>query len=156
MLLSHALAFSVSQFVHKKKSPRTYASMHSGGFELTKLTYTRLEDNLMRHRGDRVYKLKYLDLDPLGGLAQHILPPLSPSQPEIAEKKISCWGKEPSRSSLPSLLSLVSFLLSSHSLIFTACSKYALIFLFCFFSNFFLVLLLLKLANCWLLRGNCR
>ena len=27
--------------------------MHSGGFELTKLTYTRLEDNLMRHWGDR-------------------------------------------------------------------------------------------------------
>ena len=25
--------------------------MHSGGFELTKLTYTRLEDNLIRHRG---------------------------------------------------------------------------------------------------------
>ena len=29
-------------------------SMHSGGFELTKLTYTRLEDNLIRHRGDRL------------------------------------------------------------------------------------------------------
>ena len=28
--------------------------MHSGGFELTKLTYTRLEDNLIRHRGDRI------------------------------------------------------------------------------------------------------
>ena len=28
--------------------------MHSGGFELTKLTYARLEDNLMRHRGDRL------------------------------------------------------------------------------------------------------
>ena len=27
--------------------------MHAGGFELTKLTYTRLEDNLIRHRGDR-------------------------------------------------------------------------------------------------------
>ena len=26
--------------------------MHSGGFELAKLTYTRLEDNLIRHRGD--------------------------------------------------------------------------------------------------------
>ena len=26
--------------------------MHSGGFELTKLTYTRLEDYLIRHRGD--------------------------------------------------------------------------------------------------------
>ena len=28
--------------------------MHSGGFELTKLTYTRLEDNMIRHRGDRI------------------------------------------------------------------------------------------------------
>ena len=26
--------------------------MHSGGFELTKLTCNRLEDNLIRHRGD--------------------------------------------------------------------------------------------------------
>ena len=29
--------------------------MHSGGLELAKLTYTRLEDNLIRHRGDRRY-----------------------------------------------------------------------------------------------------
>ena len=29
--------------------------MHSGGLEFTKLTYTRLEDNLIRHRGDRLY-----------------------------------------------------------------------------------------------------
>ena len=28
--------------------------MHSGGFELTKLIYTRLEDNLIRHRGGRL------------------------------------------------------------------------------------------------------
>ena len=28
--------------------------MHSGGLELAKLTYTRLEDNLIRHRGDLV------------------------------------------------------------------------------------------------------
>ena len=28
--------------------------MHSAGLELTKLTYTRLEDNLIRHRGDRL------------------------------------------------------------------------------------------------------
>ena len=27
--------------------------MHSAGLELTKLTYTRLEDNVIRHRGDR-------------------------------------------------------------------------------------------------------
>ena len=31
--------------------------MHSAGLELTKLIYTRLEDNnLIRHRGDRLYK----------------------------------------------------------------------------------------------------
>ena len=53
VLQTHALALSASQFVHKKKSPRVYTSMHSGGFELTKLTYTRLVDNLIRHRGDR-------------------------------------------------------------------------------------------------------
>ena len=47
VLLTHALALSASQFVHKKKSPRMYTSMHSGGFELTRLTYTRLEDNLI-------------------------------------------------------------------------------------------------------------
>ena len=54
VLLTHALAFYASQFVRKKKSPRIYPSMHSGGFEFTKLTYTRLEDNLIRHRGDRL------------------------------------------------------------------------------------------------------
>ena len=29
--------------------------MHSGGFELTKLTYTMFEDHLIHHRGDRYY-----------------------------------------------------------------------------------------------------
>ena len=53
VLLTHALARSASQFVHKKKFPRIHTSMHSA--ELTKLTYTRLEDNLTRHRGDRLY-----------------------------------------------------------------------------------------------------
>ena len=53
VLLTYALALSASQFVHKKKSQRTYTSMHSAGLELTKLTYTRLEDNLIRHRGNR-------------------------------------------------------------------------------------------------------
>ena len=54
--VAHALAFSASQFERKKKSPRTYTStcMHLRGFELTKLTHTRLEDNLIRHRGDRL------------------------------------------------------------------------------------------------------
>ena len=54
VLLTHALALSASQFVHKKKSQRIHASMHSAGLELTKLTYTRLEDNLIRHGGDRL------------------------------------------------------------------------------------------------------
>ena len=31
--------------------------MHSSVLELTKLTYTRLEDNLIRHRGDRMMYL---------------------------------------------------------------------------------------------------
>ena len=56
VLLTHALALSASQFVHKKSSPRIYTSMRSGGLELAKLTYTRLEDNLIRHRGDRVLR----------------------------------------------------------------------------------------------------
>ena len=54
MLLTHALALSASQIVHKKKSQQIYTSMHSAGLELTKLTSTRLEDNLIRHRGDRM------------------------------------------------------------------------------------------------------
>ena len=54
VLLTHALALSASQFLHKKKSQRIFTSMHSAGLELTKLTYTRLEDNLIRHRGDRL------------------------------------------------------------------------------------------------------
>ena len=54
VLLTHALALSASQFVHKKKSLRIYTSMHSGVLELAKPTYTRLEDNLTRHRGDSI------------------------------------------------------------------------------------------------------
>ena len=50
----HALALSASQFVHKKKSLRIYTSMHSGGLKLTKPTYTKLEDNVIRHRGARL------------------------------------------------------------------------------------------------------
>ena len=33
--------FPQVNFVHKKKSPRIYTSVNSGGFELTKLTYTK-------------------------------------------------------------------------------------------------------------------
>ena len=53
VLLTHALALSASQIVRKKKSRRIYTSTHSTGLELTKPTYTRLEDNLIRHRGAR-------------------------------------------------------------------------------------------------------
>ena len=56
VLLTHALALSANQFVRKKKSQRIYTNMHSTGLELTKLTYTRLKDNLIRHRGDRSYR----------------------------------------------------------------------------------------------------
>ena len=49
---SRSRAFRKS-IVHKKKSARIYTRMHSAGLKLTKLTYTRLEDNLIRHRGDR-------------------------------------------------------------------------------------------------------
>ena len=52
--ITHAFAISASQFVHKKKSLRIYTRMHSGGIELTKLTYSRHEDNLLRRRGDRL------------------------------------------------------------------------------------------------------
>ena len=51
-LLTHALAFSANQFVRKEIYPRIYTRMHSAGFELMKLTYTRLEENLIRHRGE--------------------------------------------------------------------------------------------------------
>ena len=55
VLLNHALALAASQFVHKKKSQRIYTSMHSAGLKLTKLTYySRLEDSLIRHRGQPV------------------------------------------------------------------------------------------------------
>ena len=56
VLLTHALALSASQFVHMENSQRIYTSMHSAGLELAKLTYTRLEVNLIRHRGDRHVK----------------------------------------------------------------------------------------------------
>ena len=56
MLLSRAIALSASQFVHKKISQQIHTSTHySAGLELTKLTYTRLKDNLIRHRGDRYH-----------------------------------------------------------------------------------------------------
>ena len=59
VLLTHALALSISKFVHKKKSQRFYASMHSAGLEMTKLTYARLEDSLIRHPGDRINPMSW-------------------------------------------------------------------------------------------------
>ena len=53
VLLTRALALTARQFVHKKKFPRMNTEYASGGLELTKLTYTRLEDDLIRHRGER-------------------------------------------------------------------------------------------------------
>ena len=50
LLLTHAPTLSARQFVHKAKHLRIYTSMHSGGLELKKLIYTKLEDNLIRHR----------------------------------------------------------------------------------------------------------
>ena len=52
VLLTHAHAFCAGKFVHNKKSPRMYTSMHSSGLEHTKLTYTRLEDNVILNQGD--------------------------------------------------------------------------------------------------------
>ena len=57
VLLTHALALSAGQFVHNQKSQRIYTSMHSAGLELTKLTHARLEDNLIRHRGDQIVRI---------------------------------------------------------------------------------------------------
>ena len=53
MLLIHAFAFSASQFVHKKKSPLIYTSSYVLGGIRTR--ENDLEDNLIRHRGDRGY-----------------------------------------------------------------------------------------------------
>ena len=51
----HRVLLSASQFVHKKNSLRIYTSMHSGGLELTNVTFYQARgDNLIRHRGDRI------------------------------------------------------------------------------------------------------
>ena len=46
---SRSRAFRKSICAQEKKVP---TNLYERGFELTKLTYTRLEDNLIRHRGD--------------------------------------------------------------------------------------------------------
>ena len=49
-------AFRKSICVQEKVPTSLYKYVYAlEGFELTKLTYTRLEDNLIRHRGDRLY-----------------------------------------------------------------------------------------------------
>ena len=62
---SRSRAFRTS-ICAQNKSPRICTSMHAGEFEPTKLTYTRLEDNLIRYRGDRhiVWKLSTIWNDP--------------------------------------------------------------------------------------------
>ena len=52
---------------------------------------------------------------PLRRTCRHIVPPLGPSQPVIADEKSSCWGKEPSGSSLLSLLSFLTCFSSAHT-----------------------------------------
>ena len=52
MLLPHALALSAIELVHKK----VYTSTNSGGFQLAKLTFTKLEHNLMCYRGSELYR----------------------------------------------------------------------------------------------------
>ena len=54
VLLSHSLALSASLFTHKEKVPANLYEYALGGFELTTLTYTRLEDTLICHRGGRL------------------------------------------------------------------------------------------------------
>ena len=40
--------------------------MHSAGLEHTKLTYTRLEDNLIRHQGESHESLSHVDVVEIG------------------------------------------------------------------------------------------
>ena len=61
--------------------------MHSAGLELAKLTYTRLEDNLIRHRCDRIY--------PREG-HRSVTPLLIPGSKDTCTPStvyIYCWGK---------------------------------------------------------------
>ena len=67
--------------MHKKKSPRIYTSMHSGGFEPAKLTYTRLEDNPIRHRGGRSRYINPSSSHPQKATAVHFFPPIDMQHP---------------------------------------------------------------------------
>ena len=58
---SSSRAFRKSIYAQEKVPTILYVC-HSGGLELTKLTFTRVEDNLIRHRGDRLlrtYKVRF-------------------------------------------------------------------------------------------------
>ena len=54
----HRVYITLSRFPQvnlcTRKSPNEYIRVYTAGLELTNLTYTRLEDNLIRHRGDRI------------------------------------------------------------------------------------------------------
>ena len=50
---SRSSAFRKSICAQENVPTNIYEYMHSAGLNLTKLTYTRIEDNLVRHRGDR-------------------------------------------------------------------------------------------------------
>ena len=60
VLLTHALALSASQLGTRKSPSKFIRVCTRRGLELTKLTYARLEDNLIRHRRDRyiIYHLR--------------------------------------------------------------------------------------------------
>ena len=90
VLLAHALALSASQFVHKKKSPRIHTSMHSGGLEFKKLTYTRLEDNLTRHRGDRLIAYQV----PAAAATTTYVPVTSTSTSSPSEQHHQQWRRQ--------------------------------------------------------------
>ena len=53
--------------------------MHSGGLELIELTYTRFEDNLIRHRGDLQEDALCLVTTP----SRDFLTPLEPQHPSL-------------------------------------------------------------------------
>ena len=72
------LALSACHFVLKKKTPRIYTSTHSGGFELMKLTRTRLGINLISHRGDRLITCALLLLTTAATAAVVPIPSSSP------------------------------------------------------------------------------
>ena len=65
--------------------------MHSGEFELTKLTCTRLEDDLIRHRGDRQMYVRPTHPD---SLVISPLIPLFPRPPQFSEIAGSVYPQE--------------------------------------------------------------